>query len=144
MFKVKGWYSEKKTDWTAARAGAKHARANVEPMPDLVIHARLGEELTFNPSSNAHHAELEARSKPHPQLGEWQAGVQAAEKALTKLPKRWLLWIAFPGLLGVEYAGVNDLLAGQGMENPHRTIVAIAGSAIFFYLTYVASKGARA
>jgi hypothetical protein len=36
MFKVKGWYSEKKTNWTAARAGAKHGRAGIEPMADLV------------------------------------------------------------------------------------------------------------
>lgn len=29
------------------------------------------------------------------------------------------------------------------MENPHKTIVAIAGSAIFFYLTYMASKAKK-
>lgn len=143
MFKVKGWHSEKKTDWTAARAGAKHGRAGIEPMADLVINARLGEERIFDPNSNAHHADLEAQSKPHHQLAEWQAGVQAAEKALTKLPNRWTLRIAFPALLGAEYAATNDLLAGQGMENPHRAIVAIAASAIFFYLTYLASKGPR-
>jgi|GEM_PF-2864580 len=142
MFK-RNWYSAKKSDWIAERAGAKHGRDGVEPMPDLVIAARLGQELTFNPATNAHHAALEAQSKEHPQLAEWTSGVQQAEKALTKLPKRWLLWIAFPGLLGVEYAGINELLAGQGMENPHKTIVAIAGSAIFFYLTYLASKGPR-
>ena len=143
MFKVKGWYSEKKTDWTAARAGAKHGRAGVEPMAELVIKARLGEELNFDPRTNKHHADLEERNKPHPQLLEWQAGVQAAEKALTKYAKRWLLWIGFLGLLGVEYAGINELLAGQGMEHPHKTIVAIGGSAIFFALTYMASKAKK-
>jgi len=143
MFKVKGWYSEKKTDWTVARAGAKHGRAGVEPMAELVIKARLGEELNFDPKTNKHHADLEERNKPHPQLLEWQAGVQAAEKALTKYAKRWLLWIAFLGLLGVEYAGIIELLAGQGMENPHKTVVAIAGSAIFFYLTHMASKATK-
>ena len=143
MFKVKGWYSAKKTDWTAARAGAKHGRAGIEPLADLVINARLGEERIFDPSSNAHHADLDAQSKPHPQLAEWQAGVQQAEKALTKYPKRWLLWPAFFGLLGIDYAAIYELLLGQGMENPQRAIVATAGACIFFYLTHMASKGAR-
>jgi hypothetical protein len=143
MFKVKGWYSEKKTAWTAARAGTKHGHTGNEPMADLVINARLGEEPAFDPSTNKDHADLDAQSKPHPQLAEWISGVQTAEKALTKLPNRWMLRITFPALLGVEYAATNDLLAGQGMENPHRAIVAIAASAIFFYLTYLASKGPR-
>lgn len=143
MFIVKGWYSEEKSNRVARSAGEKHKRAGVEPMADLVIKARLGEELVFDPKNNQHHAELEARSKPHPQLAEWQSAVQAAERALTKLAKRWLLWIGFLGLLGVEYAGINELLAGQGMENPNKTIVAIAGSAIFFYLTHMASKARK-
>lgn len=143
MFIVKGWYSEKKSNRIADKAGEKHGRTGAEPMADLVIKARLGEEPVVDPRNNAQHAELETLSKSHPQLAEWTAGVQAAEKALTKLPKRWLLWPGFLALLGVEYAGINELLAGQGMENPHKTIVAIAGSAIFFYLAHLASKGAR-
>jgi hypothetical protein len=142
MFIVKGWYSAEKSNSIARSAGDKHGCAGVEPMADLVIKARLGEELVFDPKTNQHHAELEARSKPHPQLAEWQSAVQAAEKALAKLAKRLLLWIAFLGLLGIEYAAISELLAGQGMENPHKTVVAIAGSAIFFYLTHMVSKAA--
>jgi len=63
-------------------------------------------------------------------------------EALAKLAKRWMLWPAFLGLLGIEYAAISELLAGQGMENPHKTVVAIAGSAIFFYLTHMASRTA--
>lgn len=136
----KHWYSETKSNWVAARAGDKHGRTGVDPMPDLVIKARIGEEPTFDPQTNTLHAELEARSKVHPQLAEWQAGVQHAEKAQTKYAKRWLLWAGFLALLLIEYAGISELLAGQGMEPPSKTLVAIAGSAIFFSLTHMASK----
>lgn len=143
MFIVKGWYSAEKSNRNARRAGENHGGTGAEPMADLVIKARLGEEPVVDPRNNPQHAELEAQSKPHPQLAEWTAGVQAAEKALTKYAKRWLLWIGFLGLLGVEYAAISELLAGQGMENPHKTIVAIGGSAIFFALSYMASKATK-
>jgi hypothetical protein len=139
MYILKSRYSQRKSNRIARRAGERHGPTG-EPMADLVIKAHLGEDVVFDPRNNEHHAELEARSKPHAQLTEWQSGVQATEKALAKLPKRWLLWPAFLGLLGIEYVAISELLAGQGMENPHKTVVAIAGSAIFFYLTHRASK----
>jgi len=145
MIQAKYWweYSPKKSDWVAARSGRAHGKAGLPPMPDLVIKTRLPEVGPFDPSRDDEHAELERKSKPHAKLKEWEAGVRTEEEALAKSANRWLLRTGFLGLMTVEYAGINELLVGQGMENPHRTIVAIAGACIFFYLTYLASKGAK-
>ncbi len=144
MIKAIGWwYSPTRTDKVARKTGTKHAKSGLEPMPDLVIKSTLAEAGPFAPAHNDEHAEIERKSKPHPKLTEFETGNRQAEKNLNKYPNRWLLRIAFIFLLGVEYAGINELLAGQGMDNPHRTIVAIAGACIFFYLTYYASKGAK-
>jgi hypothetical protein len=112
-------------------------------MSDLVIKTCLSEPSPFDASRNDEHAEIERKSKPHAKLKEWEAAVRTEEEALAKSANRWLLRTGFLGLMTVEYAGINELLVGQGMENPHRTIVAIAGACIFFYLTYLASKGAK-
>lgn len=144
MIKATGWwYSTKKSDWAAARTGRAHAKAGLEPMADLVIKTRLPQIGPFDPVHNDEHAEIERRSKPHPKLKEWEAGVRTEEEALVKYANRWFLRFAFLFLLAVEFAGINELLIGQGMENPHRTIVSIAGACIFFYLTYLASKGVK-
>lgn len=144
MIEAKGWwYSAARTDKVAWKAGTKHGKAGLEPMPDLVIKTRLPEVGPFDPSQNEEHADLDRKCRPNDNVPEFEAGVRQAEKNLTKYPNRWLLRVVFVFLLGVEYAGINELLAGQGMENPHRTIVAIAGACIFFYLTYYASKGAK-
>jgi len=143
MYFIKGWYSSRLSDRAAAKAGHRHGRDGQDPMPELVIHERLNADAEYDPGSNEHHADLEARSKRHPKLGEWESGVQAAEKALTKYPNRWLLRVIFLFLLGVEFFGIATLLDGQGMENPHKTIVALAGACILFYLTYYAAKGAE-
>lgn len=144
MIKVKGWwYSAQRTDRVAFRTGTKHGKSGLDPMPDLVIKTRLPEVGPFDPARNEEHAEIERQTKPHPKFTEWEAGVRQAEKTLTKYPNRWLLRFIFLFLLGVEYAGINELLTGQGMQNPHRTIIAIAGASIFFYLTHVAAKAKR-
>lgn len=144
MIEAKGWwYSPKKSDWVAGRSGHKHAKSGIDPIPDLVIKSRLPEAGPFDPSRNEEHADVERKCKPHAKLKEWEAGVREHEKALAESANRWLLRGGFLMLMGVEYAGINELLVGQGMENPHRTIVAIAGACIFFYLTFLASKGAK-
>lgn len=143
MHFIRGWYSPKWSDRAAAKAGHRHGKDGQDPMPELVIHERLNADVNFDPVTNEHHADLETRSRKHPRLAEWEGGVQAAEKSLTKYPNRWLLRVTFLFLLGVEFFGISTLLDGQGMENPHKTIVALAGACIFFYLTYYAAKGAK-
>lgn len=138
------WYSRKLSDHVAQRAGTKHGKAGIEPMIDQVIGARLGQEVPFDAVNNPEHAELARRAAAHPQLGEWTLGVQQAEKALAKYPRRSLLWMGFLAFLGIEYAGTYELLKGQGMEEPDVTIVALAASCILFYLAHLASKGAKA
>lgn len=143
MVFAKHWYSAKKTNWIAQRAGTKHGKAGIEPLIDQVIGARLGQAVPFDAVNNPEHAELARRAAPHPQLAEWTLGVQQAEKALAKYPRRSVLWVGFLVFLGIEYAGTYELLKGQGMEEPNVTIVALAASCILFYLAHLASKGSK-
>lgn len=144
MIEAKGWwYSPKLTDRIAHKAGVKHGKAGLEAMPDLVIKTRFPNVGPFDPATNEEHADLDRMSKPSDLATELAAGIRQTEKNLTKYPNRWLLRFLFLFLLGVEYAGINELLVGQGMENPHRTIVAMAGASIFFYLSHYASKGTK-
>lgn len=135
--------SERVTNWIAKRKGRQHAKQGLDAMPDLVISAHLGEDSIFDPKANEDHREIERLTKPHPQLKRWQEDVRAAEEALANYPRRLLLWTGFGGFLGIELAAMEQLLAGQGMEQPHRAVVAIAGACILFFLTYYAAKGAE-
>jgi hypothetical protein len=144
MIEAKGWwYSPKATDRIAHNAGVNHGEAKLEPMPDLVIKTRFADVAPFDPANNEEHADLDRKSKPSDLATQFEAGVRQAEKNLTKYPNRWLLRVLFLFLLGVECAGTNELLVGQGMENPQRMVVAMAGACILFYLSYYASKGTK-
>jgi hypothetical protein len=136
-------FSEKFTAWIAKRKGKQHAKQGLDPMPDLVISAHLGEDSIFDPEGNEDHRAIERLCKPHPKLKTWQQEVRSAEEALTNYPKRVLLWVGFTIALGIEFAAMDQLLSGQGMEQPHRAVVAIAGACILFFLTYNAAKGAE-
>jgi hypothetical protein len=144
MIEAKGWwYSPKATDRIAHKAGVKHGKAGLDPMPELVIQTRFTNVGPFDPTTNEEHAELDRKSKTSDLAKEFEAGLRQAEKNLTKYPNRWLLRLLFLFLLAVDYAAINELLTGQGMENPHRTIMAMAGACIFFSLAYWASKGTK-
>jgi len=126
------------------RYGRKHASKAGEPMADLVVLKFLGPEMIVDVEHNEQHKRTHAESQPDPRVATWQQELGDVEKELTKHSSRVVLWLAFVFLLVVEFAGISQLLHSQGMENPQRTIVAIAGSCILFYLTYHASKQAVA
>ncbi|MGK2855972.1 MAG: hypothetical protein ACSLFQ_02070 [Thermoanaerobaculia bacterium] len=137
-------YSYEKNREEAENAAREHATNGIAPMADLVIKSHLIQWGKFDPTTNEEHAELQRqRQLADEHMPKVEASIEKVDELLEKYPGLWLLRLLFVFFLGVEYAALNELLAGQGMDNPHRTIVAIAGACILFYLTYCASKGAE-
>jgi hypothetical protein len=124
------------------RHAEKHAKSGVESCPDLVVTKLIGPVVEVDPLNNPSHARLLADAQQHPKLPEWFAELQRDEKAMTDYPSKWVLRAGFTLMLGAEFAGISQLLASQGMVNPERAIVAVAGACILFYLGYQASKEA--
>ncbi len=122
--------------------GRTHAKAGMDACADLVINKLIGPFVDVDPVNNPSHARIVAAAQPHPQLSAWSAELQQDEKALTRYPSKWVLRAGFICMLGAEFAGISQLLASQGMVNPERAIVAVAGACILFYLGYQASKEA--
>jgi hypothetical protein len=137
-------YSVEKIRDAAMTAGLEHAKNGIDPMAELVFKSYLPPYRSFNIETNKEDAELQRKLETTElRLPRLEASIKKVEEKLDQYANRWLLRGGSLFFLGVEYAGINELLVGQGMDNPHRTIVAIAGACIFFYLTYYASKGAK-
>ena len=139
MITKRGW-SPSVRDWRAKSRGKKHAKRGLRSMWEAVRDQMIGPEPDLNPETNPIVHRLAEQSQPHAQLAGWTADLNTTEKSLTRYSNRWTLRICFTFLLTVEFAGISELLAGQGMENPQRLIVAAAGACVLFYLFYKAGK----
>lgn len=141
MIRKKG-YSPSLRDWRVTRHAQRHVQKGVAPSPELVVAKLIGPPQPLDPANPAH-AELLLRASNDPRVQEWEAQRQAVEEELTKHPAAWPLLLAFLFLLLVEFAGISELLAAQGMTNPARAIVSLAGSCILFYLIHEAAQHAK-
>jgi hypothetical protein len=133
-------YSPQRAYRLMCRFGKRHGKSGAPPLPDEVFLSLFGPEPVVDVVNNPEHRRWDQESRGDPRVPAWEAELTAVDRILTKQPNPWPLRFAFVFLQSVEFAGMLQLLKAQGMENPERTIVAAAASALLFFLAYRASK----
>jgi len=132
MIQKKG-YSTYLRDWRVKRHAERHVRRGVEPLQHVVAEKILGPAPDL--ATHEEYVRLQLEAQPDTRVEQWKEELGTAEQSLAQHPSRHLLRPAIAAFGIAEAFGLNDLLRTQGIENPTRLILAIAGTCVLFFLT---------